>query len=109
MDNNFISTIMEVIMFYSILFSFLPTPMKIGFLGKNFWTTYTQFYLSTERKAISYHRRKLCEMDLNFKMEEAGKELVRRRQLALEQGIDPLSSKYPDISDVLGLKKEKTH
>ena len=42
-------------------------------------------------------------------MEEAGKELVRRRQLALEQGIDPLSSKYPDISDVLGHDKVKSH
>lgn len=96
-------------MLYQVLFSFLPRPENMNFLGRGFWSIYRSFYESIKDKVISYHRRKLCGLDLNFKMEEAGKELVRRRQLALEQGIDPLSSKYPDIFDVLGLKKEKTH
>lgn len=96
-------------MFYTVLFYFMPKPENMIFLGHGFWSIYRSFYESIKDKVISYHRRKLCGLDLNFKMEEAGKELVRRRQLALEQGIDPLSSKYPDIFDVLNPEKREVH
>lgn len=87
-------------MFYSVLFSFLPEPSKVVFLSKNFfWTTYARFYLSIKEGTISHHKRKLCELDPVFKSNEASQELIRRRKVALEQGIDPLSSDYPDVLD----------
>lgn len=88
-------------MFYSVLFSFLPEPSKVVFLSKNFLTTYASFYLSIKERALTYHKRKLCGLDPDFKLSEVNKKLVRSRRAALEQNIDPLSSKYPDISYVL--------
>jgi len=100
---------MEVIMFYRVLFSFLPRPENMNFLSHGFWSIYRSFYESIKDKVIAFYKAELSKLDYDFKIEEALKELVRRRQLALEQGIDPLSSKYPDIFDVLERPDGKSH
>ncbi len=96
-------------MFYTVLFYFMPKPENIDFLGHGFWIIYRPFYESIKHMVISYHKKELSELDHDFKMELAGKELVRRRKIAIEQGIDPLDKKYPDILDVLNPNKRKTH
>ena len=88
-------------MFYAVLFYFMPKPENIDFLGLGFWIIYRPFYESIKHMVISYHTKELSELDHDFNMELAGKELVRRRRIATEQGIDPLSSNYPDIFDIL--------
>ena len=65
-------------MFYSVLFSFLPEPSRISFPGEFFCVTYIRFYLSVKEGAVSYHRRKLCELDHVFKSNQASQELIRR-------------------------------
>lgn len=96
-------------MFYRVLFSFLPRPENMNFLGHGFWSIYRSFYELIKGKVIAFYKAKLSKLDYDFKMEEAGKELVRRRKIALSQGIDPLSSKYPDIFDVLDKPASKSH
>lgn len=92
-------------MFYIVLFYFMPKPENMIFLGYVFEIKYALFYKSIKNVVISYHRKELYELDYDFRMRQAGEELVRRREIAIEQGIDPLDKKYPDIFDILKLDK----
>ncbi len=96
-------------MFYTVLFYFMPKPENIDFLGHGFWIIYRPFYESIKIRVMSYHKEKLCELDYDFKMELVNKELVRRRKIAIENGIDFLDKRYPDIISVLNPNKRKTH
>lgn len=93
------------------LFSLIPHPKRFwpffvrinnsnGLLYK-LLVGYGKFYESYEASVIKFHRAELSRLDWNFRMAEAGQELVRRRRIATENGIGPLDREYPDIEDVL--------
>lgn len=87
-------------MFYTLLFSMMPYPKRMFWTG--FGSEYVTAYHWVEKKAIRHHRNKLMELDSSFRMQEAGHELVRRREKARADGIGPLDPRYPDIFDVVG-------
>ena len=92
-------------MFSQILFCFLPKPEKVSFFGHNLWIKYRQFYKLIKGVVVSNHMKALCKLDYEFKMDQASKELVKKRRMAIERGIDPLDRRYPDIFDVLKQSK----
>ncbi|HEX8994197.1 MAG TPA: hypothetical protein VF803_03015 [Candidatus Paceibacterota bacterium] len=50
---------------------------------------------------IRWHKRQLMRLDTEFLFQQAGIELVRRRQVFYDQGGSPTGSKCPDLYDVL--------
>ena len=87
-------------MFFAFLVIILPHPYN---LEKIFPATsegphlYSNLYFACEKKAITWHRSRLHEIDENYRWQQAQLKLVNARNLALKQGVDPLSPNYPDI------------
>ncbi len=85
-----------------VLFALAPHPSRVPFIfGVGFLSRYNKWHESLKREAIAYHKAQLRHLDHQFYWNEAGQELVRRREIARAQGIGPLDPKYPDLRDVI--------
>lgn len=78
----------------------MPYPRRFKFFGNRFVFWYYAQYSRYEQAVIEYHKSELCKLDINFRLNEASKELMRRREEARGRGIGPLDPEYPDLSDV---------
>ncbi|MCA9355570.1 hypothetical protein KC865_03420 [Candidatus Kaiserbacteria bacterium] len=81
----------------------MPYPRRFSLFGRNFVLLYGSYYERYKKAVIRYHKSQLSNLDVGFRMEEAGKELVRRRNEARERGVGPLDPGYPDLHDVMDL------
>lgn len=88
-------------MFYAIVFALVPRPKYVFWLGQTIGWSYADLYDWLKEKTIVYHRAKLMKLDTNFRLSEAERELVRRREDALKKGIGPMDPQYPDLYDVM--------
>ncbi len=86
----------------AVLFALAPRLSRIPtILGAGILNRYEKWYGSLKQGAIDYHTKQLRRLDFQFRWNDAGRELVRRREIARTQGIDPLDPKYPDLRDVI--------
>jgi hypothetical protein len=105
--NLVISHYLEVTMFLTklhkaVLFALAPRLSRIPVIfGVGFLIRYDKWYESLKREVIAYHKAQLRHLDHQFYWNEAGQELMRRREIARAEGISPLDQKYPDIRDVI--------
>ncbi|MCW9054523.1 MAG: hypothetical protein OQJ98_00875 [Candidatus Pacebacteria bacterium] len=88
-------------MFYATVFALIPRPRYMFWLGWHIGWSYAGLYDWLKKKTIAYYRSQLMKLDTGFMISEAGRELIRKRNEARERGIDPMSSEYPGLDDVL--------
>ncbi len=79
----------------------MPYPKRFALLGLRFVFWYGAYYEEYKKAVIKHYKAELCNLDVGFRMSEAGNELVRRRKEAIANGIDPMDPKYPDLHDVM--------
>ncbi|MCD5381079.1 MAG: hypothetical protein LR008_00715 [Candidatus Pacebacteria bacterium] len=97
-------------LFRTMLYQSLIKPERFNFMqviNHCLYMRYAENYCLCKLRAIDAVRSYLFKIDINFRREEAGKELVLARQSSLEKGIDPMSPDYPDIENVLDAKEAK--
>ena len=86
---------------WAFFFNWMPYPKRFALLGHRFLFWYGAYYEQYKKAVIKYYKAELCELDVGFRMGEAGKELVRRRNEARQNGIGPMDPDYPDLDDVM--------
>ena len=87
---------------WAFFFNWMPYPKRFWFLGKNFVFLYGYYFERYTQAVIQYHKNELLNLDHRYRMDQWGQELVRRREIAQEQGIEPLDPDYQVLEDVTG-------
>lgn len=94
----------------SFLYRHAPTPGSLmdAFDSKSGWSIarpFLQAYLAWwnySRSVLSeWHREALKEVDDNFTLQNAERELIKAREAARARGVRPLDPEYPDIFDFI--------
>lgn len=86
--------------FQSLIMRVSPSPKWVfQFLGQDVGRAYAGWRLRSAKALVSWHKAQLMNLDPGFAMQEWDRELVRRRQEAMEQGVGP-DARYPNIFDV---------
>tara|TARA_B100000745_G_scaffold300212_1_gene253269 strand:- start:1637 stop:1915 length:279 start_codon:yes stop_codon:yes gene_type:complete len=85
---------------WAFFFNWMPYPRRFWVLGPFTQLFYVPLYRTYEAAVVSYYKKQLRELDFWYAMSEASKELIRRRELAREQGIGPADPEYPNLHDV---------
>ena len=105
-----------MLLFSRFVVGFLPHPDTVyefyllrkdkffPFVSHLEYLDYRRLYESALKEVVAFYRVQLLKLDKKFAFQEMSLDVVRRRNIALANGIGPLDVGYPsflDINDIL--------
>ncbi len=95
-------------MFWTILLKCIPKTSTFRKLFDVVWQdlsfVHAVWWQGTCDRSNTFHTHELVTHDVRFNLQEAQRELVRRREVAREQGIGPDDPQYPTL---FGIYRER--
>lgn len=81
-------------MFWAILYSILPHPMRSQHKSSLY-----QYWLFSflKPRVIAWHRKTLLSLDQEFRIQQEQRDLIKQREEYLARGGDPMDEDYPVI------------
>jgi hypothetical protein len=87
---------------WAFFFNWMPYPRRFSWFGPSFVFWYGRsIYKPYQDAVIRYYKAQLRELDIKYKIAEAGLTLISSREEAIRNGIGPADPEYPSLQDVL--------